>query len=198
LRKYECLVLARLLFAQGRYQEVLDILASVLPVAEHRRRGLIEIEVHVLRALTYQTLGDDDMAVTALGSALSLAEPHGHVRVFLDEGESMLRLLYEAVSRGVCTEYAARLLAAPSALDPSPVLSASLSLEPLAEPLSEREVEVLRLVASGLSNREIGRRLVLSLNTVKGHTRAIYAKLGVHSRTQAVAKARQLNILPPA
>jgi LuxR family maltose regulon positive regulatory protein len=141
--------------------------------------------------------------MTAIERALSLAEPGGYVRVFVDEGEPMARLLYEAAARGIAPEYAGRLLAAfevemedeglaTEAGDSSSVVRPSL----LVEPLSEREIEVLQLVAEGLSNREIAHKLFLSVSTVKVHTYNIYGKLGVHSRTQAVAKGRALGILP--
>ena len=127
-------------------------------------------------------------AMIALEHALTLAEPGGYVRIFLDEGEPMARLLYRAVERGIAPEYAGQLLAAFPALEAKPHTE-------MVEPLSERELDVLRLIAEGLSNQEIARRLHLSLSTVKWHTGNIYGKLGVKNRTQAVAKARSLGIL---
>jgi LuxR family maltose regulon positive regulatory protein len=117
------------------------------------------------------------------------------VRVFIDKGQPMARLLYQAAERGIAPEYAGRLLAAFPAVELVPTAPSRPSSE-MIEPLSEREREVLLLVAEGLSNREIAQRLFLSLSTVKVHTYNIYGKLGVHSRTQAVAKARALGILP--
>jgi LuxR family maltose regulon positive regulatory protein len=144
-----------------------------------------------------------------LQHALALAEPEGYARMFLDESASMFRLLRDASARGVVPEYAGRLLAAfgaesgPAPADPaarpagsrhrgSPSLSPAQSL---IEPLSQRELEVLRLIAQGLSNREICERLFLALDTVKGHNRRIYGKLHVASRTEAVARARALGLL---
>ncbi|MBN1284585.1 MAG: hypothetical protein JXB47_04230 [Anaerolineae bacterium] len=124
-----------------------------------------------------------------LACALRQAEPEQYIRTFVDVGQPMARLLYEAAAQGIMREYAGRLLAAFPAAEP-------LHAQTLVEPLSEREIEVLRLVAGGLSNREIARRLVLSLNTVKSHNQNIYGKLGVGSRTQAIAKAKALGILP--
>jgi LuxR family maltose regulon positive regulatory protein len=128
----------------------------------------------------------------------SNAEPEGFVRVFVDEGPPMARLLYEALTRGIAPDYARRLLAAfpvaePEQADPSKTRAPKSGL---IEPLSERELKVLQLIAAGLTNPEIASRLFLSLNTVKAHSRNIYGKLGAHSRTQAVARARALGVLP--
>jgi LuxR family maltose regulon positive regulatory protein len=134
----------------------------------------------------------------ALERALALAEPEGFFRIFVDEGLPMAPLLYEAVTCGIAPEYVPRLLAAFPISEPeqegSPDTQAPES--DLIEPLSEREQEVLQLIAQGLTNPEIASRLVLSPHTVKTHARNIYAKIGVHNRTQAVARARALGILP--
>jgi LuxR family maltose regulon positive regulatory protein len=136
--------------------------------------------------------------MAVLKRALTLAEPAGFIRTFVDEGPPMARLLYEAVTRGIAPEYARRLLAAfpvaePERTDPS---RTQVPESETVEPLSERELEVLQLIAEGLTNPEIASRLFLALNTVKAHTRNIYGKLNVHSRTGAVARARALGILP--
>ena len=135
--------------------------------------------------------------------------------MFVDEGPPMARLLYEAAARGIAAEYAGRLLAAFDLVTKDerqktklpalskaegPALSkaegpALSKAEGLVEPLSERELEVLGLIAEGLSNREIAARLLISLSTVKGHTANIYGKLCVHSRIQALARARDLGLL---
>jgi len=134
-----------------------------------------------------------------LEQALTLAEPGGFIRVFVDEGPPMAHLLYEAVTRGIAVDYARRLLSAFSVVETEQTVPAK-TLAPaqeLIEPLSERELEVLQLIAQGLTNQEVASRLYLSLNTVKAHSRNIYGKLDVHSRVQAVAKARTLGLLPP-
>jgi LuxR family maltose regulon positive regulatory protein len=123
-----------------------------------------------------------------------LAAPEGYVRTFVDLGKSLVPVLNHAASRGVAPQYAARLL---SAFDHDQPALPSLERQPLVEPLTERELEVLQLLAEQLSNREIGRRLFISLPTVKSHTSSIYGKLAVHSREEAVARARALAILPP-
>jgi LuxR family maltose regulon positive regulatory protein len=111
----------------------------------------------------------------------------------------MARLLYEALNRGIAPDYARRLLAAFPVAGPEQVAppQAQAPEANLIEPLSERELEVLQLIADGLTNQEVASRLYLTLNTVKAHTRNIYGKLDAHSRTQAVARARALGLLPP-
>jgi LuxR family maltose regulon positive regulatory protein len=194
LRKYELLVLARLLIAQERLDETLALLESLLPIAERRNRPGMVIEIYLLQALAFQAQGNLDRAMAPLERALSLAEPEGYVRIFVDEGEPVARLLYLAAERGIAPEYAGRLLAAFPALEPV----AREQQAEMVEPLSERELDVLRLIAEGLSNQEIAQRLFVSLRTVKWHAGNIYGKLGVKNRMQAVAKARSLGILPAA
>jgi LuxR family maltose regulon positive regulatory protein len=176
----------------GRVEEATRLLEQLLLAAEAGGRVARVIEIQMLRALALQAGSDVDQAMIPLEQALSLAEPQAYVRIFLDEGSPMARLLYEAAARKIAPQYTGKLLASfggedslqPSTSDP----------EPLIEPLSNRELQVLQLIAEGLSNQEIASKLVLSLNTVKGHTRKIYGKLGVNSRTQAVAKAEALGI----
>ena len=136
--------------------------------------------------------------MTALERALSLAEPEGYVRTFVDEGAPMAALLRRAASRGVAPAYVSKLLDALEAEAPMRRGStgpASPVAQPLEEPLSERELEVLRLVVDGLSNRDIAQELVLATGTVKKHINNIFTKLNVRSRTQAVSQARELTLL---
>jgi LuxR family maltose regulon positive regulatory protein len=142
-----------------------------------------------------QAQGEIAPALDSLARALSLAEPEGYARVFLDEGAPMASLLYQAVERGIAPEYAGRLLAAFGDLAEERKFRTTEEPELLIEPLSGREVEILQLIAAGLSNREIAQELSITLGTVKVHTSNIYGKLAVGSRTQAVAKARALGIL---
>jgi LuxR family maltose regulon positive regulatory protein len=197
LREAEYLSLARLLIAQARFEESGQLLSRLRQAAEAEGRVGWVIAIQVLSALALQARGDDDQALVALESALSVAEPEGYVRIFLDEGQPMARLLYAAAARGIRPEYTGRLLAAYPEVELSPTVSSEPASE-LIEPLSERQVEVLQLIAEGLTNREIAQRLFLSLSTIKVHTYHIYRKLEVHKRNQAVAKARALGILPPS
>jgi LuxR family maltose regulon positive regulatory protein len=145
------------------------------------------IEALVWHALTLQAEGRTNHAMQSLERALALAEPEGYLRTFVDTGPPMAVLLRHALSCGIAPGYAARLLAAFD--DPAPA-------QPLIEPLTPREVEVLYLIVAGLRNREIADQLVISLATVKRHISNIYGKLGVSHRTQAVARARDLGLLP--
>ncbi|NIN69827.1 MAG: LuxR family transcriptional regulator, partial [Anaerolineae bacterium] len=152
----------------------------------------------ILKTLALDAYGDAEGAIESLRRALTLGEAEGYLRLFVDEGAAMGRLLYEALSRNILPEYVGRLLAAFPDTQPVSIISSAalVSLDELVEPLSQRELEVLGLIDEGLSNREIAERLFLSLNTVKGHTRNIYGKLGVASRTQATAKAKMIGLLP--
>jgi LuxR family maltose regulon positive regulatory protein len=195
LFKYEQIVLARLLIAQDRPQEALSLLDPLLRSMSEIGRVDLMIEIQILRALAVQRQGDTGAALTALQGALSLAEPGGFVRIFLDQGQPMAHLLYEALTRGITPEYAGKLLAAFSPQEQTTLPDGAMSM---IEPLSARELEVLQLIAQGLSNKEIAQQLFLSLATVKWHASNIYGKLAVSNRTQAVAQARALGILPIA
>jgi LuxR family maltose regulon positive regulatory protein len=133
-----------------------------------------------------------------VGEALALAAVGGFIRLFVDEGPLMVRLLREAAARGTAPQYTQQVLAAFSPIGASLPRHGRVDGSPsaLVEPLSERELEVLHSIAEGLSNQEIASRLYLSLHTVKVHSRNIYGKLDVHNRTQAVARARALDLLP--
>jgi LuxR family maltose regulon positive regulatory protein len=169
----------------------------------------IAIELLALQALALQGQGQTAEALSVLRRALSRAEPEGYARVFLDEGAPMAELLRLAAARGISSEYVSKLLAAFETPGPrlrvsdSRLMTAPASnLKPetrepetLIEPLSERELEVLRLVAEGLSNREIAEKLTITVGTAKRHVSNIYAKLGVHSRVQAVSRAQDLRLL---
>ena len=194
----EYAVLARILMAHGRLGELTILLQWLLEAAETGGRKTRVIEILMLQALALQAQGDIARAITTLERALSLAEPEGFVRIFVDEGPPMAHLLLEALKHGIVPDYVRRLLSAFSLEEPSQADTTSSQTDQsvIVEPLSERELEVLELIAEGLTNKAIAHRLFLSQNTVKVHARNINSKLGVHSRTQAVAKARALGILP--
>ena len=211
LREFEHLTFARLLIARytsaGREDAIgnaLTLLDRLLSAAEAGGRDGSALEILVLQALAHEAQDDIPSALAPLERALALAEPEGYVRLFVDEGPSMERLLSEAVARGMMPDYAGSLLALCQAEKQQSergstlsqvTLTAPTSDQPLIEPLSQRELEVLQLLGQGLSNREISERLYLALSTVKGHNRNIYAKLQVQRRTQAVARARELGLL---
>jgi LuxR family maltose regulon positive regulatory protein len=192
----EIITLARLYLAQQKLEPALEMLSFLQEQVEKRGQLRRVIEVLALKALALEKVGDSKQALQTLGDALALAEPEGYQRAFVDEGEPMARLLYQAVARGISPVYAGKLLAALSdGLQTAP--AAGPAAADLIEPLSARELEVLQHIAEGLSNREIAGRLYISLSTVKGHTANIFGKLGVKNRTQAVARARSLGLLPP-
>jgi LuxR family maltose regulon positive regulatory protein len=151
------------------------------------------IRARILQALVASTW---DAPLPFVAEALTLAEPEGFVRTFVDEGASMPALLQRAAEQGIARPYVARLLAA-FELDGSRKTGAPTpsAPQPLIEPLSERELEVLRLAAQGLSNQEIADRLVISVGTVKTHVHNILGKLEVRGRTQAAARARELDLI---
>jgi len=188
---YACLVRAQIDLARGRPDKVLDLLKQVWQEAQGPAGKDALIGSLVLQAIALQA--KPDQALAALERALSLAEPEGYVRTFVDAGAPMAALLRIAASRGIAAapgvaqDYVGKLLAAfGEVASPS---------APLIEPLSERELEVLRLLAAGLSNREIAAELFLAVGTVKKHTSNIYGKLNVHKRTQAVARAKELGLV---
>jgi LuxR family maltose regulon positive regulatory protein len=194
---------ARVHLAQG---DPATALTALVPFDQHAEaKGWVDeqLRVIVLQALAYQAQGEKMPAIRRLDEALALAEPGGFIRLFVDEGQPLATLLTAASAHGIRPGYVGRLLTAfESALynegqTPKPAFSPPVLDTPLlVEPLSQRELEVLQLIAQGLSNREISERLFLALDTVKGHNRRIFSKLQVQRRTEAVAKARALNLLP--
>jgi LuxR family maltose regulon positive regulatory protein len=196
LREFEYITLARMLLARHQderaehsLQQATRLLERLLLAAEEGARTGRVIEILVLQALTRQRLGDIPAALAFLERAVTLAEPEGYVRVFVDEGPPMASLLRAAAKHGTTRNYARRLLAAVSETGPdSPVRQA------LIDPLSERELEVLRLLGTELDGPAIARELMVSLNTVRTHTKHIYAKLAVTSRRAAVRRAAELGL----
>jgi LuxR family maltose regulon positive regulatory protein len=191
LQELEQTTLARVLLHLDQPQEALEILTSVGESAKKMGMNKRVVEIMVLQALAHEALGAHDQALKAIESALELGEPGGMIRTFIVEGEVVGRLLHEAAQRGIKPEYVGQLLAAYPEVQPE-----SRVPEGLIEPLSQRELEILALLAEGHTNAEIGQNLHLALSTVKWHTSNIYGKLGVKNRAQAVARARSLGLLP--
>jgi LuxR family maltose regulon positive regulatory protein len=195
-REQEQIVLARVLVAQGRWNEALPLLARLEGATDGGNRFGRLIEILVLEAVVQQAQGDTARALTALERALVMGEPEGYVRVFVEQGAAMAELLQVAASRGIAPDYVSSLLAAFEAEGTKSVPAPAPPMpSPLAEPLTDREMEVLRLIGEGYSNDDIAGALVISLNTVKKHASNVYGKLGVHSRTQAVVRAQELGLL---
>jgi LuxR family maltose regulon positive regulatory protein len=232
----EHLTAARILMAQNRSAESIELLARLLEIAHERGHEAAVIEILVLRALSFEAAGEHSRALESLDGAVSAAEQEGFVMVFVDEGPPMARLLYQAAGRSVSSGFARRLLAAfpleeaqetrtvalraqavpgrasraqaapgralrvrafaaPGTAAAGAAAPGATAEGELLEPLSGRELEVLALIGQGLSNQDVGERLFISLHTVKAHTRNIYAKLGAHNRTEAVARARSFGLL---
>jgi LuxR family maltose regulon positive regulatory protein len=210
LHEFEYLTLARLLVAEHQNDrmersilEAVSLLNRLLKGAEGQKRIGSVLDILVTQALAYRAQGDSPAALAALERALTLAEPEGYVRIFVDEGEAMRLLIADFglliekkrhVEGHQPIEYVNKLLAA----FPRPAVTQSAIKDQqseMLEPLSPRELEVLRLIEQGFSNQEIADRLFLALSTVKGHTRLIFDKLQVQRRTEAVARARELGLL---
>ena len=197
LREFEQITLARVLLAQhtterpeGSFHQATRLLERLLQGAEEGARAGSVLEILVLQALAHQTQGDIPAALASLQRAVTLAEPEGYVRIFIDEGQPMASLLRAAAKQGIAPGYVRRLLAA---------LNNTGDLRPvkqgLIEPLSERELDVLRLLGTDLNGPDIARELVVSLSTVRTHTNRIYTKLGVNNRRAAVRRAEELDLM---
>jgi LuxR family maltose regulon positive regulatory protein len=171
------------------------LLDRLLLDAEPKARMGSVLEILMLHALALEAQGDRMDALATLERALVLAEPEGYIRLFVDEGPPMRALLRHAYMHSMVLGYIATLLSAFGEQNISDFPHASAHPDPLVEPLTERECEVLRLLLEGASNREIAHRLVLSVNTVKRHVYNLCGKLGVQSRTQVISRARELNLL---
>jgi len=196
------LVLVRLHIAQGQIDEIPSLLDNLAQKVEAEKRTGSLIEILTLQSIALQAQGNLDQALIKLERALSLAESEGYVRTFVDEGEPMAKLLRLAASRGIAKKYVRKLLASFHRTIPGTEPQAKRSSaegaivpSPLIEPLSDRELDVLKLIVTGLSNREIAENLFIAESTVKTHINHIYDKLNVQSRTQAIAQTRLLNLL---
>lgn len=177
---------ARLLLHQGRSADARALLDNILASAEQSGRCGRMIEALILRALACDALNDETAALDDLQRALALAEPEGYVRIFLDAGARLARLLHR-----IGSIYANCLLAA----FPPSVRDRAADLLELPEPLTDRERDVLRLMARGLTYQQIASELIVSVNTVRYHVKSLYSKLQVNSRTLALVRARELRLL---
>jgi LuxR family maltose regulon positive regulatory protein len=202
-REFEHVTLARVLLssytahrAGASADEAARLLQRLLTAAEAGERAGSVIEILVLQALTQHARGDTPGALAPLERALTLAEPEGYVRVFVGEGPPMVALLRAVAKQRVPWNYVRRLVdACGPAGETNPAGRPGRRTQGLIEPLSERELEVLRLLGTDLDGPAIARQLVVSLNTLRTHTRNIYTKLGVNNRRGAVRQAGELNLL---
>ena len=210
LHEFEHVTLARALIAHEQREraekttrEAVGLLNRLLKAAEEGGRMGSALEILVLLALAHKAEGNIPLALAQLERALALAEPEGYVRIFVDEGMPITELLRVMASQGIMADYASRLLAAFDVEEPlASEQTYSPQTQPAApqptsfiEPLTKRELDVLSLIAAGKKNQEIADQLIISLNTVRYHTKNLYGKLGVNKRTQAVAKAQELNLI---
>jgi LuxR family maltose regulon positive regulatory protein len=201
LREFELITLARVLLAEyqsshaeGTVRDVLHLLNRLLDAAEEGNRIGCVIEISIVQALAHHARGNQAKAFESLKRALQRAEPEGYFRIFVDEGKVMIELLTglnESHHDAGLREFIRKLLSASEKQEKN----AAVSRQPLIDPLSQRELEVLRLVEQGLSNDQISKKLFLSVSTVKGHNLRIFNKLQAKSRTEAVARARELGLL---
>lgn len=196
-REFEYITLVRFLLAQYKHTptenticQAVDLLERLLNLAEDGGRIGSIVEIRVLQALVHEAQGNVTTALISLQRAITLAEPEGYIQVFVDEDPPMTTLLHKVAKDGMASGYIRQL---------QDILAKDAERMPvhqnLVEPLSERELEILWLVAAGHKNKEIAGELVISLNTVLYHTKNLYGKLGVNKRTLAIAKARELGLL---
>jgi LuxR family maltose regulon positive regulatory protein len=184
---------ANLLLAQNKYDAANEYLAQCYEVASRAgwRYGVIAVRVLHVRVLQSLAAPTPDAAFNFLSDALTLAQPEGFIRTFVDAGVALVPHLQETARRGIVPDYVGKILAV---MDKVPKIMAA-DQSSLIEPLSERELEVLRLVTAGLSNREIAEKLVISPGTAKTHVHNICGKLGVRNRTEAAVRAKELGLV---
>ena len=206
LREFGQITFARILLSQHQSDHSISLLHNAMGLLERLLKAAEEggrigsvIEILTLQALAHQMQEDIPAALPSLERALKLAEPEGYMRIFIDEGSSMTELIREIDTRGILPSYTHKLLSAfefeDQGLDEETAPSAAPASTSLIEPLSQRELDILRLFKTELSGPEIARELVIALSTVRTHTKSIYSKLNVNDRRAAVKRAAELNLI---
>jgi LuxR family maltose regulon positive regulatory protein len=193
----EYLLLARLMLAQGQYDETLALSENLVAAAEAGRYAVALIEATILQALAHHLKKNNAQALQYLERALGLAKPQGYVSPFLSVGKPVDMPLRQAIAQGVHSEHAHQVLAAFAAQARKGGTSAMPddAISPLYEPLTERERQILRLLAAGLSSTEAAEELVIAVSTARSYIKTIYRKLDVHCRDEAIDRAQQLSLL---
>ena len=204
LHEFEYITLVRIIISEYRHSlnkksllEAKQLIVRLLNDVQKGNRIGSVIEILILQALVHEANGDMQLAIKSLEEAILLAEPEEHLQIFVDEGLQMYRIITESGINKIMPDFVSKLL---KAIEEKKVMNesgkvSSKFVQGLIEPLSERELEILRLITQGLSNHEICERLFLALSTVKGYNQSLYGKLQVKSRTEAVVRARELKLL---
>jgi LuxR family maltose regulon positive regulatory protein len=186
-------VYVRVLLAQNRVQDARTLLATMERSAQEGGRHRKSVTIYLQQALVQQTLGHQAQSLVYLKDALHLAAPEAYIRAFLDEGQAIVDLL--SLVRHIAPGFVDQVLNDASAAGIEPVVSQVPRAQALVEPLSERELQVLRLLAAGLTSTEVARELYIAVGTARTHIKNIYGKLGVHGRVEAVIRAQEFGLV---
>ena len=195
LQESDFITYARFLIAGQKWDDAEVLISRLLEFADSGKRNARIIELLILQSLVRQGRGQSRLAEETLARALAIAEPEGYIRSFLDEGPALVAILYKLVLNEASVSTYARKILRDFGMQETATKEKEISKNGLIEPLSDRELEVLQCLVEGLSNREIAHKLTVSLSTIKTHTRNIYGKLGVNSRTQAIAQAKTWGLI---
>ncbi|UCD41164.1 MAG: hypothetical protein JSV69_11315 [Chloroflexota bacterium] len=198
LWKYENAIIVRLFIAEGKYSKAIQLSEQIIVEAKKAKRVFLEIDVEILRAIAYWKAQSTDAAMNSLTVALNLAEPDRFMRVFLDHGDQIFGLLehaQRAIEEPRLQAYIDQLLKAHTSKQEKLLVRPGAKPKEITEPISDRELEVLRLLPSSLSSTEMATELSISVNTLRSHMKSIYAKLDAHSRYEAIARAKELDLL---